>query len=95
MKMIKLSYRDYPELIRDLLNQLQVRRHEVDGEPEQVLTLWIAADGAIVCACPEPACKIDSWVYLSKHSKTINEIDVDWGKLLEELTRGDLDRHVR
>lgn len=88
MKMIKLRYRDYPQLIGDLLDQLKVRTHEVDGEAEQMLTLWISPDGSIIAVRPVPARKIDPWIYALHDSKPFDEMPVDWQELVDELGGG-------
>jgi len=87
MKVIKLSYRDEPQLIRDLLHQLAVARDHIEGEPEEVLRVWTTPDGLILGFRTEPARKLEPRIDLAENRRPLQKISVDLEKLVEEIVR--------
>lgn len=87
MKVIKLSYRDQPELIRRVLKQLlgPRTRYQIEGEPEEMLTLWTTADGLILGFRPEPARKLDPRIDLPENGRPLEEISIYIDELLQEI----------
>jgi len=88
MKMIKLSYRDQSHLIGHLLHKLAIPRDHIEGEPEEVLTLWTTADGSILGFRTEPARKLDPRIDLLQDGCPLEHVPVHLEKLIQEIVRG-------
>lgn len=54
VNVIHLNYRDQARTIGELLDLFWPANREVDGKAEEVLTVWVAADGMIVKLAPPP-----------------------------------------
>ncbi len=54
MKVIRFRYRDQAEAIHRILDLARSRGDKVEREAEEVLTMWVTADGDVLCIAPPP-----------------------------------------
>lgn len=93
MKVIRLRYRDQANAIDRILDLARPLRDKVEGESEEVLTVWIAADGTIEGIAPPKRCKLRAAVEVGDRPRQGNQVPEHIGKLIDDVLRRALETH--
>lgn len=93
MKVIRLRYRDQAQAIHRILDLVRPLGDKVERESEEVLTVWIAPNGAIRGIAPPPRGVLNAGVELADCTAECDQVIEDAAEHLHELLRGPLDTH--